>query len=146
VSTISQAIPKPLQHKLPGGTSLNFRRIGLDVWSEFCTHIMEKRTAQIHDMKLGDEAKTSLIKDLVGTSIGMDDMLEQASTIDGMSWIVARCCLDKVEDSELLQVIPLAEVPDLFGKLADLENLTDDEEIEGAESGNSTVAESKTGA
>ena len=94
-------------------------------------------------MKLGDEAKTSLIKDLVGTSIGMDDMLEQASTIDGMSWIVARCCTDKVEDSELLQVIPLSEIPDLFQKLADLEGLTSDEE---ETAGNSVTAESKTGA
>ena len=143
MSTISQAIPKPLQHKLPGGVSLKFRRIGLDIWSEFCGYIMEKRTTQIDGMKLGDESKTSLIKDLVGTSIGMDDMLEQASTIDGMSWIVARCCLDNIDSNDLMQAIPLTDVPDLFQKLADLENLSDEE---APESGNSKVTESKIGA
>ncbi len=143
MSSIAQAIPAPIQHKLSGGASLTFRRIGLDIWSEFCTHIMGKRTNQIQSMDLSDEAKTSLIKDLVGTSIGMDDMLEQASTIDGMSWIVARCCKDKIADSELLQVIPLSEVPDLFQKLADLEGMTSDEE---EQSGNSVTAENKIGA
>ena len=125
--SLTRAIPEPVKHKFSDGTVLTFRRIGNDMWSAFCEHLINKRTDQIEKMKLNDQAKSQLIKELVGTSIDMDEMLSQASTIEGMSWLLYSCCKDDVTEAELMEAMPLGKVPELFKRIADLEAATPEE-------------------
>jgi hypothetical protein len=132
--SLAQSIPAPVSYRVDDSTSIRFRRIGLDLWSQFCEHIKENRVAEIESLSLNDSAKGDLFKGLIGTGIDMDAMLNEAATMAGMCWIIARCCLDDVKESELMRVIPLVEVPVLFKRLADVEQ--QDEEAEGESGGN----------
>ena len=132
--SINKAIASPIEIKVGKGQRLRFRRIGLDVWSEFCEHVSHRRSKSVQALSIADKEKANLYRDLVGKGIDMDDMLSEASTMDGMTWILCRCCLDKeVDDSVLMQVIPFGEIASLFHRLADL-----------SESDNEGVADDKT--
>jgi len=120
--SLALSLPAPVHYRVDETNSVKFRRIGLDLWSSFCEHIKDHRVSAIHSLELGDSAKRDLYKDLVGKGIDMDTMLTEASTMPGMCWIIARCCLDDVKESDLMRVIPLTDIPSLFKSLSDVED------------------------
>tara|TARA_R110002051_G_scaffold292121_1_gene356764 strand:- start:831 stop:1262 length:432 start_codon:yes stop_codon:yes gene_type:complete len=143
MSSLAKALPTPVKFPIGKGQHLTFCRIGLDIWSEFCEMILQRRTGRISDLSLGDTAKAGLYKDLVGKGVDMEDMLEEASTTEGMRWMLCRCCTSNVPDDELGTLIRLRDMPLLFGQLADMEQATEDEALE---AGNEPAPEGKTGA
>mgnify|MGYP003135297686 CR=1 FL=1 len=130
MSSLHKAIPSPVRVEVGKGQTLIFNRIGLDIWSEFCEYVLDRRTHRVSNLSLNDAAKAGLYKDLVGNGIGMEEMLEEASTTDGMRWIICRCCESDITDEELGQMIPLSQIPAVFQKLADMESRTADEDQE----------------
>ena len=130
--SLHKAIAPPIEVKIGNETRLRFRRIGLDVWAEFCDHVVTRRTASIHNLSVGDREKATLYQQLVGKGVDMDDMLTEASTMDGMTWLLCRCCIDKdMDDATLMQVIPLRDIAGIFGQIADMS----ESDVEGAGEG-----------
>jgi hypothetical protein len=130
MSSLHKAIPSPVRVEVGKGQTLTFNRIGLDIWSEFCEYVLDRRTHRVSNLSLNDDAKAGLYKDLVGNGISMEEMLEEASTTDGMRWIICRCCESDVSNEELAQLISLSRIPALFQKLADMESKAADEDQE----------------
>lgn len=130
MSSLHKAIPSPVRVEVGKGQTLIFNRIGLDIWSEFCEYVLDRRTHRVSNLSLNDDAKAGLYKDLVGNGISMEEMLEEASTTDGMRWIICRCCESDVSNEELAQLISLSRIPALFQKLADMESKASEGENE----------------
>jgi hypothetical protein len=141
MSTLAKALPSPVRFDVGKGQSLSFCRIGLNIWSEFCDYILDRRTKRVNDLTLNDEAKAGLYKTLVGNGLGMEDMLTEAATTDGMRWIICRCSISDATDDDLAALIPLGKVPVLFQKLADMEPALEEEEAQA-----NPPTESRTGA
>ena len=130
MSSLHKAIPSPVRVEVGKGQTLIFNRIGLDIWSEFCEYVLDRRTHRVSNLSLNDDAKAGLYKDLVGNGISMEEMLEEASTTAGMRWIICRCCESDVSNEELAQLISLSRIPALFQKLADMESKASEGENE----------------
>ena len=143
MSSLAKALPAAVKFPIGKGQHLTFCRIGLDIWSEFCEVILQRRTSRISNLSLGDVAKAGLYKDLVGKGVDMEDMLEEAATTEGMRWMLCRCCTSNVPDDEVGMLVRLRDMPLLFGQLADMEQATEEEELE---VGNEPAPERKTGA
>ena len=144
--SITNAIPAPITINMPNGSQLTFRKIGLDIWAEFCEWVVGEPTTKIMKLDLADSAKASLYKDLVKNGLDMEDMLREASTMGGMSWMISRCCTsDGVDKGSLLRVLPFEKVTSLFERLADVEQ--EDPETSAAlqELGGNALPEKQTG-
>ena len=138
--TLAQAMPAPIKWGVGTGQSLHFCRIGLDIWSEFCEYVLDRRTDRINALPFGDDAKASLYKELVGKGFDMEEMLGEAATTEGMRWLVCRCSIDNVTDTEISTLVKLRDMPVKFSKLADIEPPTKEEEVEIVAAGNELEA------
>ena len=122
---LTDALPQPIRYTGGSGTEYTFRRIGLDVWSEFCDWIASDRKLEIQRLVIDDTAKASLYKDLIYSGIDTDDMLTQAATMKGMVWLVRRCCENQTSEGELSRELTMPDIASLFRSIADMPSESD---------------------
>ena len=140
--SLAKAMPANVTFEV-AGEDVEFRRIGLDVWSGFSDHVFKQRAKRIGEMPLESDEKASMLKDLVRDGIDMMSLLTDAQSIEGMTWLVCSCCLTKgVKRADLERLLTVQQVPNMFAELSDVEQ----GEEEAAEQVGNESSDPKTGA
>ena len=134
--SLAKALPSSVKRTV-GETDLEFRRIGLDIWSGFSDYVISERAKRIRSMPLPKGEQALMLKQLAIEGMDMMAVLTEAGTLNGMSWLVCECCITKgVTRNELEQLLPVTQIPKIFTDISDIETEKDAAgEIEG-ESGN----------
>ena len=119
--SLAKAMPVNIKMDV-AGNELEFRTIGLDVWSGFSDYVIEKRAARIRSMPLDDAEKLLMLKELAKDGVDMLSLLTEAQTVEGMTEIVSRCCVTKgTKKNDLVRMIPVSGIASLFARLSDIE-------------------------
>jgi hypothetical protein len=143
--SLAKALPPNVKIKV-AGNGLEFRTIGLDVWSSFSDFVVAQRSKRIHAMPIDNMQKALMLKELINEGVDMMALLTEAQTLEGMSWLVCECCVTKgAKRSDLEKLLPVTQVPNIFTKISDIEHDEDEMEEAQAELGNDSSGP-KTGA
>lgn len=120
--SLAKAIPANVKIDV-AGNELEFRTIGLDVWSSFSDFVVAQRSKRIHASPTMDNPQKALmLKELVVDGVDMMSLLIEAQTLPGMTWLVCECCVTKgAKRADLEKLMPVTRVPVVFTKISDIE-------------------------
>jgi hypothetical protein len=113
MAELNEAMKGPVEMTLADGQTYRMAVLVLDDWITFCEWV--NRTKRVRP----------------GTPIGLDSMLEEASTALGMrylAWLSLRQCVPEIKVEEVGKLVgSLARLTDIFKAIADLPDSGDDD-------------------